>query len=392
MSERQTGKLIFGGLVIACMCALLFLVPSAYLVHKGQSRWLALAAGLAAFPLLPVGWHLLAERRRKRDGAKGTLTVGDRFVMRLVAVGLVAILPLLIFARGQTWRAVKQHPTWFLHWGGGGDGGGSWTTVAGVPVSGDARLLVFVPADAEWVVWMRATDAFTKAMEKQFGKPDKTEPDEDMAAEVLVAGRRDGFVAIVRGGKGFEGEGEQAEKEKLEKELGEYLFGGKRLPLVTAHPMSDVHLVMTEGWDAAVRERAAGGGSAPAELVALLKSAPADAPLVAAAHKAQVGGVIIDKGTGHLRIADQGLVIESDLHLASSAAAAALRSYIDARLTAGRAELPESCTEPVGKLMRGIDIGGADTTVELRMKLGFEDLVGAMFCQLGAGGGGGKED
>src|SRR5687767_5755071 len=104
MSERRLGRTIVGSLVIAVMCAALFLVPSAYLVHKGQSRWLALAAGLVAFPLVPVLWHLLAERRRKRNGGKSTLTSGDRFVMRLVAVGLVAILPLLLFARGQTWR------------------------------------------------------------------------------------------------------------------------------------------------------------------------------------------------------------------------------------------------------------------------------------------------
>src|SRR5262245_49143049 len=104
MSERRPGRLILGSLVIAVLCAALFLVPSAFLVHKHQSRWLALGVGLAAFPVVPVLWHLLAERRRKRAGAKGALTTGDRLVFRLVAVGLVAIGPLLVFARGSTWK------------------------------------------------------------------------------------------------------------------------------------------------------------------------------------------------------------------------------------------------------------------------------------------------
>ncbi len=130
MSEpRRWGRAIAGALAIGAACAALFLVPSAWLVHRGMPRWLALAAGLTAFPLAPVVWHLVAERRRARAAVKSSLTSRDRFLLRLVAVALVAVVPLVVFARGQTWTALKEHSTWFLHWGGGGgDDPGAWQT------------------------------------------------------------------------------------------------------------------------------------------------------------------------------------------------------------------------------------------------------------------------
>lgn len=382
MSEpRRWGRTIAGGVLIAVVCVALFLVPSAWLIHLGWSRWLALAAGLIAFPVLPVGWHLVAERRRKRDAVKSSLTPNDRFLMRLVAVVLVAIVPLVVFARGRTWTAVKENWTWYLDWGGGSGDAGSWETASGAPIQGDARLVTYLPDDAEVVVWLRTTKEFIASMAKQFGG-EAQKPDPDAPQEVMIALRKDGFLALIRSRKGLD-EIKKEDREKLEKELGEKLFGGKPIKVLIYSAQPDLHVVVTENWDAAVRARAAGTRPAPTELLALLERTPADAPLVAAARNATVGGIVVDRGTGHLRIAEKGLRVETEMQLASATAAGVLRRQLSGSVDDARRDLPKSCKEPVGKLLGGIEIGGGDTAVTVSAKLGFEDLMASMFCAMG---------
>ena len=382
MSEpRRWGRTVAGGVLIAVVCVALFLVPSAMLIHLGWSRWLALAAGLIAFPLLPVGWHLLAERRRKRDAVKSSLTSHDRFFMRLVAVVLVTIVPLVVFARGRTWTAVKENWTWYLDWGGGDEDAGSWETASGAPIHGDARLITYLPDDAEVVVWMRTTREFMESMARQFGG-EAQKPDPDAPQEVMIALRKDGFLALVRSRKGLD-EIKKEDREKLETELGEKLFGGKRIKVLIYSAQPDLHVVVTESWDAAVRARAAGTRPAPTELLALLERTPADAPLVAAARNATVGGLVVDRGTGHLRIAEKGLRVETEMQLASATAAAILRRQLGGYVDDARGKAPKSCKEPIGKLLGGVDIGGSDTAVTVSAKLGFEDLMASMFCAMG---------
>jgi hypothetical protein len=389
--SRRWGRTIAGGLLIGAACAALFLVPSAWLVHLGQSRWLALAAGLVVFPLLPVGWHLVAERRRKRDAAKSSLTPSDRFLLRLVAVAVVVIVPLLVFARGRTWTAVKQNWTWYLDWvGGDGETAGGWETATGEPITGDARLITYLPDDAEVVIWMRTTRQFLDSMARQFGG-EVEKPDPDAPQEVLMALRKDGFLALVRARKGLD-EIEAKDREKLERELAENFFGGRRIKVLIYSAQPDLHVVVSENWDAAVRARAAGTRPAPAELLALLESTPDDAPLIAAARNAAIGGVIVERGTGHLRIADKGLRIETDMQLASETAAGLLRRAIASYVDQLRREAPDTCKAPVGKLVSGVDVAGSGTAVTMRAKLGFEDLVAAMFCQLGEADSGDDDD
>ena len=386
MSDRRGLGTILGWLFIGIACGALFLVPSAWLVDHGHSRWLALAAGLLAFPVVPLAWHFVAERRRARaEGKKSSLTRGDRFVVKLIAVALVVLGPLLVFSPGGTWGAVKRQPTWFLHWGGGGDGDpGGWETPSGDPITGDARLTGYLPDDAEVVVWLRATGEFLASMQKQFGGKVE-EPDPDAPQEALLALRKDGFLMLVRSRKGLD-EVKPEDREKLERELADKLFAGKRIKILIYSAQPDLHVVVTESWDAAVRARAAGIRQAPTELLALLDGTPADAPLVAAARNAAFGGVIIDRGTGHMRIAEKGLRIESELQLASASAAGLLRGTLRSEVDETPGKVPASCKQPVGKLMSGIEIGGDGTGVTLSARLGFEDLMSSMFCQLGGDG------
>jgi hypothetical protein len=305
--------------------------------------------------------------------------------MRLVAVTLVAIVPLLVFARGPTWTAVKRHWAWYLDWGGGErDGPGGWETASGAALIGDARLISYLPDDAEVVMWMRTTQQLIDSMKKQFGG-ELEKPDPDAPQEVLIALRKDGFLALVRSRKGLD-EIEQADREKLERELAENLFAGRRIRLLIYSAQPDLHVVVTENWDTAVRARAAGTRPAPTELLALLDSTPDDAPLVAAALNASVGGVVIDRGTGHLRIADKGLRIEASMQLASDTAAGVLRRAIGGYLDDARRKVPDGCKQPVGKLVGGVDVAGDGAAVSVSAKLGLEDLMAAMFCQMDTGG------
>ena len=60
---RKIGPI--AGFVIAGL--LLFVVTTAWMYARGVPWWLCAPAGVLIFPLLPVGWHVFAERGRKRD-------------------------------------------------------------------------------------------------------------------------------------------------------------------------------------------------------------------------------------------------------------------------------------------------------------------------------------
>jgi len=133
---------VFTGIVIALICAAMFIFPSAYLIAHGHSRWLALVLGGLAFPVVPGLWHGIGElRRRTAAPPKSTLTAWDRALLRGALVGAVAIGGTLLLARGTTWTVLK-HGAWFTDWS------------EPDPIA-DSRLLAHVPAGAEMLIWIR---------------------------------------------------------------------------------------------------------------------------------------------------------------------------------------------------------------------------------------------
>ncbi len=110
---------VFGVLVVV-LGGLLFVVTSAFLVDRGLPRILAGIAGGLAFPLLPVAWHVWAERTRKRVQAeakkpsRSTLTGFDRFWLRFVVVVVVVVGPMVLIAKAGVVRATLRHGLWFL--------------------------------------------------------------------------------------------------------------------------------------------------------------------------------------------------------------------------------------------------------------------------------------
>jgi hypothetical protein len=79
-------------LLLLCSVAALAVavVLCAGLLAQHNQVWLAIGAGLAMFPLLPLVWHGLAEAGRK-DGGTPALGGGGRFALRSLAIALVVI-------------------------------------------------------------------------------------------------------------------------------------------------------------------------------------------------------------------------------------------------------------------------------------------------------------
>ena len=76
-----------GSLPVAVACAL---VPLASLRALGAPLGLAIAAAVAVFPVLPVAWHLLAERKRS-PRLTGPGTAFERLALRCLALGLIVL-------------------------------------------------------------------------------------------------------------------------------------------------------------------------------------------------------------------------------------------------------------------------------------------------------------
>jgi hypothetical protein len=104
----------------AAWLALVVLVPllaawvaSALAAHAGGSARLAAASGLLVFPALPALWEAVAAWRRK-PGRRRVLTLGDRLVLRTLAVSLVFVGALLGSDPRRAFEALNARGDWML--------------------------------------------------------------------------------------------------------------------------------------------------------------------------------------------------------------------------------------------------------------------------------------
>jgi hypothetical protein len=145
MNRPWRARLVGGGLLVL-VGLVMFDVPAAYASVRGAPWWLALAVGLVVFPVLPVTWHLVRERKRRvAPPAKSKTTGWERFWFRLLVIGVLVIGALIAFDRSRTWRAVRHHALWMIP-----------TTIE--PLDPSSKVLDKVPASAEVIVWLRDTD------------------------------------------------------------------------------------------------------------------------------------------------------------------------------------------------------------------------------------------
>ncbi len=93
-----------------------FWLASSLAAYKNASQWLALLLGLALFPLLPVGWELVAAWRRSRETVprKQILTRIDRLVLRTLAINGVFLVVMLWAGRATAFRALAVRGDWML--------------------------------------------------------------------------------------------------------------------------------------------------------------------------------------------------------------------------------------------------------------------------------------
>ena len=376
MSRRR----VTASIALLVVGAVLFEVPGAWLFARGAPWWAALAAALVVFPVGVVTWQLLGERKRKRrvaavaaaakPGLKpkaSTLTGGDRFVMRLVAVAVIALGPLLFLRGDQAWRAVKDHPLWFVPRG----------PAAALSFHGDQRLMNQVPADAAIVIWGRRLDALTKGDD---GKG------RDQVREVLVAFRAGGDAVIA-----LRGPAKALDEVKLD-ELNDKItaMGGQpwlpvRGKVVSRRRASDLLIVVTEGWATAVDDRDAGRTAGPAAIEARLALAPDDAVVItAAAPPAPGSGLTLTAMQSWLRFDRKLIRIDADFFVPDRAAATTLVERMAAEQRELVALVPADCKPRIEALLREIVIAGGDTMVKLSVQWQPAQVGEAFRCGVGA--------
>lgn len=99
-------------IVVALGVIAIFDAPSAYAISRGAPWWLALMIGLAAFPIVPLVWHLARERGPASPRPR-RLTGRSRFLLRTAVIGCLVAAGLIAIARQRTWYALRDHALWF---------------------------------------------------------------------------------------------------------------------------------------------------------------------------------------------------------------------------------------------------------------------------------------
>ena len=78
--------------------------------------WLAVAAGLLLFPVLPLGWEAWAASRRRKQKVETTrwLNLWDRLALRTLAINLLFLVALVVRFPAATFTALSTRGDWFL--------------------------------------------------------------------------------------------------------------------------------------------------------------------------------------------------------------------------------------------------------------------------------------
>ena len=277
-------------------------------------------------------------------------------MLRLGLVALVTLGPLLFFRPGQTWRAVRDHGAWFI------------PTPPPPPrvITGDTRVIGQVPADAEYVIWLRAVDALA----------DK--PDPDQPKEMLLAMRANELMVVVRGpDKALKGLELDEANEQLRKQTWFPLSGA----LTAKRRAGDLVVLVTPGWATATDDRHAGKTAGPTDILARLAAAPTDAPIIAAAAPARpVAGLTLQGLQAWLRISEQAIRFDAEATTADALAAAAVITRARAELAALTDSAPADCKAQVQGLLGKLKLESTDGTVRVSGHWAPKQVGEAMMC------------
>lgn len=343
------GRLGFG-LVVALLGAVLFVVTSAYVVDHGYAKVAAAIVGAFAFPVAPVAWHLIGERRRSKRlaGAKSspktTLTGHDRFWMRFFVVALALLGPMFASSRLGVFGAVWRHGLWFV------------PEKAPRPVLHEDPLLRRVPADAEVV--------FVVRVPPMLGNPGKSGVYAWGARQAMIASEP-GFLSA------------WSPLAQLDQKSG-------NLHLLPTEPLVDLaiddhsNVQASALWRPVVELGQAGPSD---ELRDELDRAPADAPFVMAftpRTKITVHDVdpdTIRHGVIWFERTGSSLVLQARIVARDDAAATQLH---DEALAALAHEVPKSCQDQLAKTHTTIEQNGPVVTAHAELEA--EAMLGLLAC------------
>jgi len=361
------GRIGFG-VVVSLLGVILFIVASAYVIDHDYNKIAAAIVGGFAFPVAPLAWHLVAERRRGSRLAaaklptKAALTGHDRFWLRFAVVALAVLGPMFASSGFGVFGAAWRHGLWFIP---------ERAPDLGSIGNGPARdfkdqesLLRRVPSDAELVVVFHS--------DGQAGKPSGT--------AVLAWGARQAMVAV---------EGALGDDEPLDKKLEEINADRGKIPFLPVDPFVAVTtsdktlLIASEGWRNKVEPATTGPSE---ELRGELARAPQEAPFVAAfAPRTQISAHDLDTamirhgavwGMQH----GDSIVIAGRVEARDAAAAKKLADDISAVIHLETKDIPESCRGEVAKIVDRVQIAHDGTIVTARAEIPQDALIGLMFC------------
>jgi hypothetical protein len=367
---NRAQRFVFG-ISVTLVGVLMFTVASAYIVFRGWPHWLAVGVGALAFPVGPLTWQLLGERSRKKKLAaaktppKTTLTAGDRYWLRCVGVALLVLGPMIAIGRFDVARATWRHGLWWVpkHYEPSTTHGGPLQAIGtGTPRTFEVfgTPLQRVPSDAELVVFVQSPE----------GEPD--------GRGVLAYG--DKQVMFAGEGKALATEGDVGEK------IAELNKQRSKIPWL---PMDEIQLIShsdsslvasSAGW----RSRVELPGMGPsAELLRELGRAPKDAFFVAAFIPKTTRDVLSTKaGAAWLYKKGEKLVLEGRVEANDEAAAKHLVSEATRALDKAAHDVPESCREAVGNIVKAIQLDQTGAIVTGRLEVDGGALMGVAFCAM----------
>ncbi|HEX5058430.1 MAG TPA: hypothetical protein VFV99_03675 [Kofleriaceae bacterium] len=370
MSNR--GQRFVFGLIATVVGAVLFEVASSYIVFRGYPRWLAAGVGAFAFPVGPLTWHLLAERKRKKKQAdaktpaKASLTAGDRYKLRFLVVALLVLGPMIAMGRFNVARAVWKKGLWWwpTSYEPTTSHGGPLSTIGtGTPRTIDVigTPLARVPPDAELVVLVQPP------------------PDDKKNEGHAILAWGDGQIMMMA-------EGKLDKTDKPEDMIRELNKARGKVPWL---PMGEVSLISssdsqvlaaTDRWKPLVELPGMGPST---DILRELGRAPKDAFFVAGFVPRTTRDVLSTKsGAVWLYQTGEKLVFEGRAEMKDEAAAKQLVSEATRALDKAAHDAPESCREQVGALIKTIKLDQTGAAVTGRVELDGGVLMGVMFCAM----------
>ncbi len=328
-----------------------FLFASAYLVSHDQPKWLAAAVGALAFPVLPVLWHVVGERRRRQRLAgdkvprKSTLAPGDRYLLRAFVVAAAVLGPMFVIGKLSVVRAAWDYKLWFLP--------DNFDRIAGAE-----SLLSHVPADADAVLIVH-------------------ERDDNHKLGVIAYGDRQLAVIVPKDPKFEE---TQLEQIKLINEQ------RSKVPFIKIDAVDAVALgkqwfaVATDRWQSAIR---AEGPGPRAAITQELANAPATA-LVSLAYvpATPTGGIQKLSGWVIQKAVNEKLTVEGKLEAVDALSAEHLLETTRALWNVQKSAWPEACRDEISKLADKAEIERKGATITLHLTIEPEQLMGLMMCGL----------